>query len=165
MVTIDDVMDSLTAYIWAALGDDTVEVVRGYGNFVPQPASGYIVITELGTTDICFTLTQWDDDTQSNTYTAFFVINVQIDCVGDSAGEWQSRIRGLWRTDLSVDSFPDPNIRPLFLKAAHMNPIAQASKQNETRWTFDAGIQYNAVITIPAQSANTLSVNIFRGVA
>jgi len=167
VITIDNVMDSISDFLWVATGtnSDTLQIVRGYGNYVPQPQKEFIVLTELSVTDICFTLTQWDDTNQQNTYTAFFIINVQIDLIGPDSGEWQSQIRGLWRTEVCTNSFPDHNIRPLYLKNAHMNPIMQSSKQNETRWTFDAAIQYNAVITIPAQSANTLSVNIFRGVA
>lgn len=162
-ITVDNVIDALAVYVAAAIGDNTIPIVRGNANLVSQPPSGYIILTEISSEDFETPLTSLDSDAQIMYYRYGIKTKIQMDLLGTNAGEWNAKIKLMFRTAWAVSLFP-AGISPLFVESSFMRPIVQGSAQNETRWITTAVLQYNPELSFAQQSATDLAINILQGV-
>jgi hypothetical protein len=87
---------------------------------------------------------------------------IQIDCYGQLASDRAQTIASLLRDSYAVDQFAAQgfDIAPLYAGDAQQMPLIDGEEQYEERWTFDAVLQFNPVITLPEDTADTLSAGI-----
>ncbi len=156
-----DVYTALVSFIQGALGT-SVPVIQGLGNRVPMPgvSPGFVAITLLGERRLSYTIDSWDMSAGSpTTGTAEQKIEVaiQMDFYGPSSGDWAATISTLFRDDYGVQALA-PTCAPLYADDARMIPLINAEDQYEQRWSLDARLQYNPVVTVSAAFADATSI-------
>jgi len=154
-ITIDNVMDALTAFLTPFVPG---QIVRAQVNQVALPPSPCVVLTELLEVD----LNKPHSDGCIGDGTAIIYahsrIDVQIDFYGPSAGEYCKAVKSAFRTDWGVSQFP-ANIVPLYTDDGRQMPLITGEEQYEWRWTLTASMQYNPTVTVPQQSADVLKTD------
>jgi hypothetical protein len=85
---------------------------------------------------------------------------VQIDVHGPASGDTLRVLDALFRSDLGVDAFHANNaaVTPLFLGDAVQAPFINAEQQYEYRWTVEANLQINPVVSTPQQFFDRVEV-------
>ena len=84
---------------------------------------------------------------------------IQADFYGPESGDWCSTIKSVFRTAYGVAQFP-PNIAPLYTDDGHEAPLITGEQQYERRWVLDCSLQFNPIVIVPLQSADTLKMHI-----
>jgi hypothetical protein len=86
---------------------------------------------------------------------------IQIDCYGAGAGDRATAITTLLRSAYACDQFTASgfDIQPLYAGDARQMPLVDGEGQYAERWSFDAVLQFNPVLTIPQDSAIVLRVD------
>jgi hypothetical protein len=89
-------------------------------------------------------------------------ISIQIDCYGPTSGDRATVISTLLRDEYACDQFAASGVdmQPLYASDAKQMPLIDGEQQYEERWTFEAVLQFNPVITTPQQSANALTIDL-----
>lgn len=152
-ITVDDVIEALGAFLSPFVG--TTEIIRAQVNRVAMPPGSCVVLTELLTVDL-----ETPNPVESGvttTLTGPRRIDVQIDFYGPNSGDQCNAVKGVYRSSYAPAQFPD-GIKPLYCSDGHQAPLITAEQQYESRWTITATLQYNPAVSIPRQSANTLTV-------
>lgn len=156
-VTESDIFTALRAFLLTVVG---CPVVRTQVNRVPMPAGDFIALTPKSAVPL---------ETNTDTYTATTKTverrtqyTIQIDCYGALASDRAQTIATLLRDSYSADQFAVSgyDVTPLYAGDAHQMPLIDGEEQYEERWTFDAVLQVNPLITLPEETANTLTVGI-----
>ena len=152
-----DVFTALRAFILTVVG---CPVVRTQVNRVPMPTGDFIALTPKSATPL---------ETNTDTYTATTKTverrtqyTIQIDCYGTLASDRAQTIATLLRDSYAADQFAASgyDVTPLYAGDAQQMPLIDGEEQYEERWTFDAVLQVNPLITLPEETANTLTVGI-----
>jgi hypothetical protein len=157
--TLAAVYTALGNFIVAATGLPNAAVVRGVDNLVPMPPTdpGFIVMTGLFQIPLATNQDSWDQAPDADPTTISIErdtqFNVQVDCYGATADQWAPMLSTLLRDDYGCTALA-PNCQPLYCSDARMMPFEDAEDQYEQRWTFDAVLQYNPVVT-PVQTFAT----------
>lgn len=157
-ITVDEVIDALAAFITPFVGSS--EIVRAQVNRVAMPQNPCILLTELLTTDLSVPDTEYDPDNSAANITGPKRIDVQIDFYDGNSGEYCSTIKTAMRSHWAYSHFP-ANIKPLYTSDGIQAPLVTGEQQYESRWTLTASLQYNPVVTVPQDFANTLTANVF----
>ncbi len=152
-----NVLTALRAFILSLV---SCEVVRTPINRVSMPVGDFIALTPIGSEALAT-----NTDTFSATSEAILrpmKYGVQVDCYGASAGDRANTIAALFRDDYACQSFLGSgfDIQPLYAGDAHQMPMVTGEDQYLERWTFECFMQANPVVTVPAQTANALSVGL-----
>lgn len=149
-----DIFTVLRAFILTVVG---CPVVRAQNNRVPMPVGDFIALTPRSAVPL-------ETNTDSYTATTKTVMRptqytIQIDCYGQLASDRAQTIASLLRDSYAVDQFAAQgfDIAPLYAGDAQQMPLIDGEEQYEERWTFDAVLQFNPVITLPEDTADTLS--------
>jgi len=156
-LTIDNVIDALAAYLTPFVAGSPI--IRGQVNRTPLPLGPFVELTEILTVDLSVPTTGHDPVLQLNTITGPAQIDVQLDFYGASAGDYFKAARTAFRTGYGFDAFP-ATIKPLYMSDGRQSPLTTGEQQYESRWTCTVSMQYNPAITLPQQSANTLSASL-----
>lgn len=87
---------------------------------------------------------------------------VQLDVHGPDAADNVQRITTMFRAEFATSFFglEQPGVIPLYTSEPHQMPFSNGEQQIETRWTVDAVMQVNPVITAPQQFADAVEVAI-----
>lgn len=160
-LTVDDVIDALATFMEPLV--DGAQIVRAQVNRVPMPDAPCIVLTELLTVDL--SVPYADYIPPSAPIPALGVaalhgpsrIDVQADFYGATAGELCQSVRTAFRTGWGFDTFPQ-EIKPLYTSDGVQMPLITGEQQYQSRWTLTASMQYNPVVTVPQDFAETLEV-------
>ena len=160
-IIVDQVIEALAVFI-APLCPGA-EIVRAQVNRVPMPPNPCVVLTELlrvglETPGVVFDATLGQSDIARPSR-----IDVQIDFYGDNAGDQCGAVETVYRTEYATAQFPD-GIKPLYCSDGIQSPMISGEQQWQSRWTLTASMQYNPVVTVPQDSANVATVDIFDAV-
>ena len=161
-VTPDDeaVFTAMEAYLTGILPAG-VQIFRGLPNrsSMPPKRPGFVVMTPLFKDRLNMPVHSWDtsgpEAPTESTVEQGIDLPVQIDVYGPYAFAWADIITTTFEDDYGFQAL-GPNCEPLYANEARMMPLTDEEKQYEQRWSIDAHLQYNPVVTIPQQFADTL---------
>lgn len=155
-IAVDAVIDALSALIQPFVG--VAPVIRGQVNRVAPPAAPFVLLTEILQSDLAVPHTSYQPALDTAAINGPAKIDIQIDFYGLAAGEQCKAVKMAFRSQWGYSAFP-ANIKPLYTSDGMQSPLTTGEAQYETRWTLTASLQYNPVITVPQQFADTASVN------
>ena len=140
-----------------------VEVVRAQDNQVPQPlAADFVVMTILGRGRLATNVVTYDDGGPGNAQQRNALqptqVTVQLDIHGPNSSDTVQIISTLFRDGYGCEQFTATgyDVQPLHCSDPRQAPFLNESQQIESRWTMDAVMQANPVVTSPQQFAGTL---------
>ncbi|MFM0141736.1 phage neck terminator protein [Paraburkholderia sp. RL18-085-BIA-A] len=89
-------------------------------------------------------------------------VTVQIDVHGPNSSDNAQIITTAFRDSYATDFFQSTgyDVSPLYADDARQMPFLNGEQQIEERWSIDAVLQTNPVLTLPQQYASELNVNI-----
>ena len=154
-VTQEDAFTALRAFILTLVA---CEVVRAQQNRVPMPVGAFVALTQLSAIPLETNTDTWTATTKSVERPTQFTI--QIDCYGPLSSDRAQTIATMLRDSYAVDQFALAgfDMAPLYAGDAHQMPLIDGEEQYEERWTFEAVLQLNPVITLTAETADTLAI-------
>lgn len=160
--TLDDLYAKLRTFL-IGIVPAGVEVVQGLDNNVsmPPPVPGFVVMTAILMRPHRTPVQTFDTNNPNPAALNFeqgMTVSVQLDCYGVASGDWAAMLATLLRTPYACDVL-GPTVAPLFAKDPMQAALVNAEKQYERRWIVEANLQYNPVVSTPAQFADTLEVN------
>jgi hypothetical protein len=90
-------------------------------------------------------------------------VTVQLDVHGPNGAENTQIISTLLRDEIGCEAFAATglDVQPLYASDPRQMPFINAERQFENRWTIDAVLQANPVVTVPQQFADALSISLF----
>ncbi len=83
----------------------------------------------------------------------------QVDAM-DLASTVMTAIRDEYGVEQFATQTPDYGVRPLYADDARQLPFQNAEQQTEWRWTVEAMLQVNAVVSVPQQFADSVTVDV-----
>lgn len=87
-------------------------------------------------------------------------LNVQIDVHGPASADNAQIISTLMRDAFAVERMAGTGVAPLYADDPMQLPFTNAEQQVEDRWTVQAMLQCNPVVSIPRQYADSASVEL-----
>jgi hypothetical protein len=137
------------------------EVVRAPVNRVAMPKLAFVSLTPISNIALSTNVTTLTGASTSIKRSSQFTI--QIDCYGAGAGDRATAIAILLRSQYGCDQLAASgfDIQPLYAGDARQMPIVDGEAQYELRYSFDAVLQFNPVLTTPQDSATALRVGVF----
>ncbi|HOU64635.1 MAG TPA: hypothetical protein PK861_01205 [Thermomonas sp.] len=140
-----------------------VEVVRAQDNQVPQPlAADFVVMTIIGRARLATNAVTYSDGgpglAQERHAKQPTQVTVQLDIHGPESSNTVQIISTLFRDGYGCDKFTASgfDVQPLFCSDPRQAPFVNESQQVESRWTIDAVMQANPVVTSPQEFAADL---------
>jgi hypothetical protein len=140
-----------------------VEVIRAQDNQVPQPlAADFVVMTIIGRARLATNTVTYDDGgpglAQERHALQPTQVTVQLDIHGPESSNTVQIISTLFRDGYGCDQFTASgfDVQPLFCSDPRQAPFLNESQQVESRWTIDAVMQANPVVTSPQEFAADL---------
>jgi hypothetical protein len=133
---------------------------------MPPPTPGFVAMTMVRRERIITNIDTWesvDADPTQITQEAHFKVTIQLDfysgsTAGNSVGtafDWCSIVETLWRDNATCVALA-PVASPLYTNPPIMAPLDDVEDQYEQRWMLEAVLQYNPLVSVPAQFADTL---------
>jgi hypothetical protein len=157
-ITETQVFTALRAFLLTIV---TCEVVRAPVNRVAMPLGDFISLTPISNIALSTNVTTLTGVNNSIKRASQFTI--QIDCYGSGAGDRATAIATLLRSQYGCDQLAASgfDVQPLYAGDAKQMPIIDGEAQYEERWSIDAVLQFNPVLTTPQDSATALKVGVF----
>jgi len=156
-ITVDQVIEALAALIQPFIG--TTQIIRGQVNRVPPPNGSFVELTETFQSEIEYPRSWYDSPNQQRDIIGPKRIMIQADFYGPESGDWCSTIKSVFRTAYGVAQFP-AGIAPLYTDEGHEAPLITGEQQYERRWVLSCALQFNPIVIVPLQSADTLKMHI-----
>lgn len=159
-ITEEDVFDRLVKFVKTILGD--VDVVRGHDNRVAQPRGDYVQLTEVSGALLATNETSYVDPgvgVGTRSIKSQTQLMLQVDCYGELSASWSTAIGRLFRDPFGCKELA-PICEPLYATVARMMPLVNGSQQYERRYTFELVLQYNPVITVSQEFADSLNLTL-----
>lgn len=162
-LTTTNVYTSLRAFVLGIVPAG-VEVVQGLDNrtAMPPPSPGFVCMTANLLIPLRTPVELWDmadPDPNAIDIEQGTQIRVQLDCYGAASGDWAAQLMTLLRTDYGVRALA-PVLAPLYADNPVQAALVNGEEQYEQRWIVGANLQYNPVVTIPMEFADTAEVNL-----
>lgn len=90
------------------------------------------------------------------------MVTVQLDIHGPASADNTQRITTLFRDEYGCIFFGrlEPALQPLYADNARQAPFLNGEAQIEYRWTVDAVMQANPVVTVPQQFADQVAITL-----
>lgn len=160
-----DIMAALRGFLLSILPPGVV-VIAGQSNRVPEPAgSNYVVMTPIMRTRLSTNIDIYaDPETQigSRSIQTATRATIQIDAHGPGASDNTQVILAMFRDSFACEAFGKSSftIQPLFTSDPRQMPFINDQQQYEDRWTLDAELQVNPVVSTTQQFADTLSAGL-----
>ena len=143
-----------------------VEVIRAQDNRVPQPlAADFVVMTIIGRARLATNVVTYSDggpaQPQERHALQATQVTVQLDIHGPESSNTVQIISTLFRDGYGCDKFTASgyDVQPLHCSDPRQAPFLNESQQVESRWTIDAVMQANPVVTSPQDFAAALQLN------
>ena len=159
-IALDSVFDALGAFIQPFVG--TAQVVRAQVNRVAMPSGNFVELTEIASIDLEVPRSTYDGVNFQSDIIGPKRLMIQADFYGASSGDWCAAIKTVWRTSYTTAQFP-AGIAPLYCDDGHELPLITGEEQYERRWALSMSLQYNPLVVVPLQSANSLGMNTIKG--
>ena len=153
-ITVDQVIDALADFLSPFVPG--AQVVRAQVNRVAMPSNPGVVLTEMLQVDLSVPATEYQPDAGTATIEGPTRIDIQIDFYGEQAGEFCKTVKTAFRSHWGFSHFP-ANIKPLYTSDGIQTPLTTGEQQYESRWTLTASLQYNPIVTVPQDFADTLT--------
>ena len=153
-ITVDQVIDALADFLAPFVPG--AQVVRAQVNRVAMPSNPGVVLTEMLQVDLSVPATEYQPDAGTATVEGPTRIDIQIDFYGAQAGEFCKTVKTAFRSHWGFAHFP-ANIKPLYTSDGIQSPLTTGEQQYESRWTLTASLQYNPIVTVPQDFADTLT--------
>lgn len=164
-LTESQAMEALGTFIVSIL-DTSVVVVQGQANRVAPPnVTNYVVITSSGRIRLSTNIVNYDDGGAGHPGFRKVIeksmLSVQIDVYGDNSENNAQIISSLLRDTYGADAFRDIgyDVTPLYSDDPKQIPFVNESNQYEDRWTFDAQLQLNPVVSVAQQFSDHATIN------
>jgi hypothetical protein len=159
-IALDSVFDALGAFIQPFVG--AAQVIRAQVNRVAMPVGSFVELTEISSVDLEVPRSTYDGVNFQSDIIGPKRIMIQADFYGASAGDWCAAIKTVWRTSYATAQFP-VGIAPLYCDDGREVPLVTGEEQYERRWELTMNLQYNPIVVVPLQSADTLEMNTIKG--
>lgn len=160
-IAIDSVFDALGLFFQPFVNG--AQVIRAQVNRVAMPLGSFVEMTEIASVDLEVPRMWYDGTNFQRNIIGPKRLMIQADFYGPQAGDWCAAIKTVWRTPYATAQFP-AGIAPLYCDDGHEAPLITGEEQYERRWALTMSVQYNPVIVVPLQSADTLKMNIVENV-
>jgi hypothetical protein len=156
-ITETQVFAALRAFILTIVD---CEVVRLPANRVPTPAGAFVGLSPGSNIPLATNVTSYTDTQKSVERSS--QITLQVDCYGSGSGDRATAISTLLRDAYASEQFAASgyDIQPLYAGDAKQLPLVDGEQQYEERWTFEAVMQFNPVITLPQDFATSLTPDV-----
>jgi hypothetical protein len=155
-IAIDSVFDALGAFIQPFVG--SAQVIRAQVNRVAMPVGGFVELTEIASTDLEVSYQWYDGVNFQSDIVGPKRLMIQADFYGAQAGDWCAALKTVWRTPYATAQLP-AGIAPLYCDDGNESPLITGEEQYERRWVLNMFLQYNPVVIVPQQAADTLKMN------
>ncbi len=153
-ITVDQVIDALADFLAPFVPG--AQIVRAQVNRVAMPSNPGVVLTEMLQVDLSVPATEYQPGDGTATIEGPTRIDVQIDFYGAQAGEFCKTVKTAFRSHWGFAHFP-ANIKPLYTSDGIQSPLTTGEQQYESRWTLTASLQYNPIVTVPQEFADSLA--------
>jgi len=155
----DNVFTALRAFILTLV---TCPVIRTQANRVAMPVGAFVAMTQMTGAPLSTNVHTYDAAAQTQSILRPEQFAIQVDCYGAGSGDTARMIATLLRDTIATDFFATTgfDIEPLFAGDAKQIPLTDGEQQYEERWTFDAQLQINPVMTTAQQSATSLTIGL-----
>lgn len=162
-VTENDALTALRMFITALL-DPAVEVVRGQDNRVGEPRSdNYVVMTTMGRVRLSTNIVSYADVPGAGLRSSREAVEltIQLDVHGPASTDNAQILASLLRDGYASEAFAATGlaVRPLYASDPRQMPFINGEDQYEDRWTLDAVLQVNPVVSVPQSFADHLAVH------
>ena len=164
-LTETQIFTALRSFLVALLPNGT-EVVKGQDNRAAEPVgSNFIVMTPILRERIETNSDQYIDGSfnsqpQVGNSLQPVKLTVQLDFHGISANDNLAIVTTIFRDEWAVAQFATSgfDVTPLHMSEPRQVPYLNGEQQIETRWSVDALLQCNQIVTLPQDFAATLHV-------
>lgn len=160
-IVLDTVFDALGLFLQPFVNG--AQVIRAQVNRVAMPVGSFVELTEIANVDLEVPRFWYDGVNFQRNIIGPKRLMIQADFYGPQSGDWCAAIKTVWRTPYATAQFP-AGIAPLYCDDGHEAPLITGEEQYERRWALTMHVQYNPVIVVPLQSADTLKMNILNDV-
>lgn len=157
-LTDQDLYRAVSLFLVSIVGN-TVPVVQGQDNRVPQPDVPYILLQAFTAGRVRTNVRTFNPDTQTQKTEQGTKVRMQMDCYGPDSESWATMISTLWRDSYGCDAMK-PTCAPLYTGEPFQGALTNGEEQYESRWTVEGFLQYNPVTTSTMQSATSLGVSV-----
>lgn len=160
-ILVDTVIEALGAFIQPFVAG--AQVIRAEVNRVASPSGAFVELTELMQSDLEVPRQWYSNDYQQTNIIGPKRLAVQADFYGESSGDWCAVVKQAFRSAYGAALFP-AGVSPLYCDDGHQAPLITGEEQYLRRWALTLELQYNPIVVINAQSANTLKMNLVEDV-
>ncbi len=140
------------------------EVIKSQDNRVAMPAGNFVEMLiattkALSTNKTIYTPTP-GAGVEGNW--ASMEVRMQLDFYGDNASDVSQVVSRLIRTDYACQQFAASgvDIQPLYSEEPRNTTMLNAESQYQNRWTMDFIGQFNPIVEVPMDFANTLTIDL-----
>lgn len=158
------IQTAMRAFLLAVLPDGT-EVFEGLDNRVPEPSNAnFVTMTTLRRPRLATNQDTLNEDGDAIAMEQSTEIVIQLDVHSDDtsrASDNAQIISTTFRDGYATEFFSDyPGISPLYADEPRLVPFQNAESQYEPRYVVEAHLQADQVVTVPAQSTDSVSLDI-----
>jgi hypothetical protein len=155
---------AVKAFLVTVTGLDPALVLQGLPNrsSMPPAAPGYVTMQLTLGNRLNYNIDTWDPTDPAPTAITsetHWKERMQVDFYGAAAGDWSRVFAGLWKDETACLAL-EPVCDPLYAHDPLLAPLDDSEQQYESRWTVEAFLQYNPVVSVPMQFADTLEVTL-----
>jgi len=159
-VTIDivdqQVFGVLRAFLTAVLPNG-IEVVQAQDNRVAMPLGGFVTMNNAGKKRLATNVSTYTPTGSTKSVQMSTRYDMQLDFYGPLSESWAQMAQALFRDEFAVNMMP-ANIQPLYADDPMQIPLIDGEQQYEQRWKLTATMQYNPIVTVSQDFADTLTV-------
>ncbi len=164
-ITESAMMKALGDFITDVL-DPAVEVAQAQDNYVPEPGVvDFVLMTPLRRIRLATNKVTYDTSNPAPVIQSIespTQIEFQLDIHGPNSGDNTEILKNIFRDTYACTFFAATglDIQPLYMSEPLQAPFVNGENQYETRWTMDAVLQANPVMTVPQDFADTVVIGI-----
>jgi hypothetical protein len=129
---------------------------------MPPAAPGFVTMQLERAGRLNYNIVTWDSTDPAPTgikVEVHVMLRAQFDFYGATSGDWATIFLALWKDETACLAL-EPLADPLYSNEPMLAPLDDDEQQYEQRWTVEAFLQYNPVVTVPMQFANSFTVTL-----
>lgn len=163
-ITNSQLQTALRAFLLSALPAGW-QVIEGQDNRAPMPLGNFVVMTSMLVGYIATPEESWNAGASNpgvdNVKTSS-QWRCQLDFYGAGAQDMATSISRIVRTEYACDQFTASGVdmQPLYAEEPKNLTMINAENQYEPRWSFDFLAQFNPVVSVPLDFADSLDVEL-----
>jgi hypothetical protein len=163
-ITQEQLYEVLSTFLQSVSGLGQSLVIQGLPNrtAMPPAAPGFVTMQLTRAGRLNYNIVTWDTTNPAPTEISVEVhvmLRLQVDFYGATSGDWATIFAALWKDETACLAL-EPLADPLYANEEMLAPLEDDEQQYEQRWTIEAFLQYNPVVTVPMQFANVFTVTL-----